>query len=64
MNAKQLVAVIITASITAVIVSFFLKAIGLPDGDAHPIITSAIASVAAILVGQKFQTVEDKSESQ
>ena len=64
MSMKQLGAVVITALITAVAVSILLKVIGLPEGDAHPMITSAIASVAAIVVGQKVKASEDKETSQ
>ena len=63
MSKKQLLAIVITASITAVIVSFGLKAVGLPEGDAHPMITSAVATVAAIIVGQKVKASEDQAHS-
>ena len=63
MSKKQLIATIITALVAAVVVSVILKAIGLPKGDAHPMITSAIASVAAVIVGQKVKASEDQSDS-
>ena len=63
MSKKQLIATIITALVAAVVVSVILKAIGLPEGDAHPMITSAIASAAAVIVGQKIKASEDQSDS-
>ena len=63
MSMKQLFAIIITACVTAVIVSIGLKAVGLPEGDAHPMITSAVATVAAIIVGQKVKASEDQADS-
>ena len=62
MSKKQIIAIIVSASVTALIVSVILKTVGLPAGDAHPIITGAIASAVAAVVGQKVKAAED-SES-
>lgn len=64
MSMKQLIATVITALVTAVIVSVILKVVGLPEGDAHPMITAGVASVAAIIVGQKVKASEDSAKSQ
>ena len=63
MTMKQLLAIVLTATITSVVVSVLLKVIGLPKGDAHPMITSAVASVAAIIVGQKFEASSEDNEA-
>ena len=62
MNVKAIGWMIVAAAVTALIVSILLKVIGLPEGDLHPMITSAFATVSAIIVFQKMKS-DDGSEA-
>ena len=63
MNAKAYVAMVVTAMIVALVVSILLKAIGLPKGDLHPMITGALATVGAMIVFQKMKAGEGSEAS-
>ena len=56
MQVKAYGAMIVAALITAVVVSILLKVIGLPEGDLHPMITGAFATVSGIFVLQKMKS--------
>ena len=59
MNKTALIAITITALITAVITSVALKALGVPQGDLHPMITGGVSTVAAMLVGQRYWRTDE-----
>ena len=52
MNVKAIGWMIVAAAVTALIVSILLKVIGLPEGDRHPMITSAFATNSAIIASK------------
>ena len=59
MNKAALIAITITALITAVITSVALKALGVPKGDLHPMITAGVSTVASMLVGQRYWRTDE-----
>ena len=63
MNKAFFIAITVSAILTATVTSLALKALGVPKGDLHPIITGAITSVVAVIVGQRYRSKEGEEDS-
>ena len=63
MNLKVYGLMTVAAAVTALIIFILLNVIGLPEGDLHPMITSALATISAIIVFQKMKSDDGSAAS-
>ena len=63
MHPKALMLLVVVSLVTAAVVSFVLKAAGLPDGDLHPIITGTVTSVVGAVVFTKANAQTNEAQT-
>ena len=63
MNKTFFIAITVSAILTATVTSLALKALGVPEGDLHPIITGSITSAVAVTVGLRYRSKPGEEDS-